>query len=621
MYIRRLTIGNFRGIEHGVVDFNGHTLLVGGNNTGKSTICEALELVLGPERIFRRPVVDEHDFHKGRYLNKDSNPLPIRLEAVLIDLPDELERKLFPKTRPWSDASGGFIDEEGAAPADADGADVRRALPVTFLGWYDRSSDDFTGQTYFSHPVEEVSEDDENFGKPGAGLARFGREWKLQCGFIYLRTLRTGRRALSLERGSLLDTILRLGDTGKESMWEDTVKRLREFPIGTIPQLQNIRNQVRKRMSRFVGLAEGEEATSFFASELTREHLREVVRFFIRSQESNHSVPFHRLGTGAINTLVFALLTHIADLRGSGSVVFAMEEPEIALPPHAQRRVTRYILKNMGQAIISSHSPYVIEEFALDQVLAVSRHACVLQGTVVPTMGIKHKTLAQNRRQLAEAVLSRGVVVAEGAAEAGLLPAASSRLEALRAGERYDPFDLTGVAVFDAQGQGNVPKWGPFFAALDKAVFAFQDEPSQPWTADDTTQLSAYTENCETAYPNLESLLVTEVPPAALRRFLTAAQELPDYPTDLGTLDLAADDQAVRGFAKSILRRKKGEGYGGLLMEHCQSEADLPETVTAFLIRIHDALKLPPLDEESEDDDSGAEAPADPDGGDPARDA
>jgi len=50
-------------------------------------------------------------------------------------------------------------------------------------------------------------------------------------------------------------------------------------------------------------------------------------------------------------------------------------------------------------------------------------------------------------------------------------------------------------------------------------------------------------------------------------------------------------------------------------------DPDLPETVTAFLIRIHDALKLPPLDEESEDDDSGAEAPADPDGGDPARDA
>ncbi len=144
-------------------------------------------------------------------------------------------------------------------------------------------------------------------------------------------------------------------------MWEDTLTRLRGLdpPIGTIPQLEAIRSQVRDRMARFVGIAEGDDATGFFASELTREHLREVVTFFVRSQESQYLVPFHRLGTGSINTLVFALLTHIADLRGAASVIFAMKEPEIALPPHSQRRITRYLRKRMGQAIITSHSPYV----------------------------------------------------------------------------------------------------------------------------------------------------------------------------------------------------------------------------------------------------------------------
>jgi len=254
--VRRLTIKNFRGIEQGVVNFSPHTLLVGGNNTGKSTVCEALDLVLGPERLFRRPVVDEHDFHKGLYLDKDGNPQQIEIEAVLIDLPEDLERKAFPRTRPWSESKDGFVDEAGAKPEDTDDGDVCRALPVKFIGWYDRAEDDFVGDTFFSHPVEEVDEDHEDFGKPSAGLSKFSREWKRQCGFIYLRTLRTGRRALSLERGSLLDTILRLGDKGKESMWEDTVKRLRDFdpPIGTIPQLDEIRKQVRERMSKFVGI-------------------------------------------------------------------------------------------------------------------------------------------------------------------------------------------------------------------------------------------------------------------------------------------------------------------------------------------------------------------------------
>lgn len=75
-------IAHFRGVAEGSVDFTRHTLLVGGNNIGKSTVCEALDLVLGPERLFRRPVVDEHDFHCGRYLDKDGNPIEIRIEAI-----------------------------------------------------------------------------------------------------------------------------------------------------------------------------------------------------------------------------------------------------------------------------------------------------------------------------------------------------------------------------------------------------------------------------------------------------------------------------------------------------------------------------------------------------------
>ena len=43
MRVRRITIDNFRGAAHGVVDLPGHALLVGGNNVGKSTVCEALD--------------------------------------------------------------------------------------------------------------------------------------------------------------------------------------------------------------------------------------------------------------------------------------------------------------------------------------------------------------------------------------------------------------------------------------------------------------------------------------------------------------------------------------------------------------------------------------------------
>lgn len=608
MRVRRLTITNFRSVAHGVVDFHGHTLLVGGNNVGKSTICEALELVLGPERLFRRPIIDEHDFHNGRYLDADGNPIQIKIEAVLVDLPEESQRKLFGRTRPWSDQRDGFIDIEGAVPADLDGADVCRALPVIFLGWYDRDEDDFVGRTYFSHPVEIIPEDDERHGQPGAGLQNFDRTWKLACGFIYLRTLRTGRRALSLERGSLLDTILRLGDNGRSSMWEDTLTRLRELapPIGTIPQLGAVRTQVRDRMARFVGIADGDDATGFFASELTREHLREVVTFFVRSQESQYLVPFHRLGTGSINTLVFALLTHIADLRGAASVIFAMEEPEIALPPHSQRRITRYLRKRMGQAIVTSHSPYVIEEFQLSEILSINRDGGRLAGNIVPTEGLRPRTLRRHRRQLAEAVLARAVIVAEGATECGVLSAASLALESFSTDGDYAPLDLSGVSLFDAGGRTEVPKWGPFFSALGKKGFAFYDRPAVAWSADENTQLATYTINRQTTHRGLEDLLVAEIPLPVLRRFLDAVSAMADQPANFPRDFTGLDDQRARELASSILRQKKSDGYAALLIERCTAREELPATIVSFLTDVHAQVRLPSLDEEGREGEQHA---------------
>jgi predicted ATP-dependent endonuclease of OLD family len=46
MKVARLSISNFRGIKNAEFHFNGHALLVGPNNVGKSTVCEALDLVL-----------------------------------------------------------------------------------------------------------------------------------------------------------------------------------------------------------------------------------------------------------------------------------------------------------------------------------------------------------------------------------------------------------------------------------------------------------------------------------------------------------------------------------------------------------------------------------------------
>ena len=594
MRVQELIIRNFRGVAEGTVDFAGHTLLVGGNNIGKSTVCEALDLVLGPERLGRRPIIDEHDFHRGQYLDADGKPVEIEIRSVLTNLTPEAEKQFFLHLRRWDEKQRKFADEGEAGPVAGDAPGIVWALPVLFIGRYDSEEDDFVGNTFFDHPQKAIDADEESDGQLGGGRKKFSREHKRLCGFLFLRALRTGSRALSFQRGSLLDTVLRLPGNGLAEMWQDTLRRLRDLDpaIGEIDQLKKISKEIRERMAMFVNLAPGDDATGFFASDLTREHLREVVRLFVSAEPSVYLLPFQRLGTGSVNMLVFALLTFIAELKDKQAVIFAMEEPEIALPPHTQRRVTRFVLSQMGQAIVTSHSPYVIEQFQPEQIVVLARPGQgKLSGTPIDLQGIKPKVFARERRQFAEAILANAIFVVEGATEAAIFPAASSVLEQDLGTDAYSHFDIAGVTIFDAGGDGSTPQYGPCFAALGKRAFCFYDKPNSALTAEAQKKLASYTQVWESPEKGIEALLVKELPEPVLRSFLNAAKDRPDFPQP-GTVNEALTESEVRSLAKKILEARKGNysGYASLLMAQCATSSELPATIRDVLLTIHKSL-------------------------------
>lgn len=616
MKVRQLEVENFRGVRAGKVVFADNTLLVGGNNVGKSTVCEALDLVLGPERTSRRPVVDEHDFHRSTYVDADKKAVPIIIRAVVVDLPDEARRRFGGHLRRWNDTDRSFVDdlENGAEHADDEG--VTWALQVSFRARYDAVEDDFEADTFFEHPLPELDElDDEEASSLGEGRDRFTRAHKRLCGFVYLRALRTGSRALGLQRGSLLDTVLRLSEEGSAEMWMETLRQMRDLDpaIGAIPDLESLLTQIRERAGGFVRLAGNEDATAFFASDLTREHLREVVRLFVATGPSDHAVPFTRQGTGTVNLLVFALLTMIADLKERQSVIFAMEEPEIALPPHTQRRVARFVKREMGQAIVTSHSPYVIEQFEPNEIVMLSHESGGdVEGMPIDPAGIKLKSYRSQRRQFSEAILSRGVLVVEGETEASIIPIAAAVLE--KSSADYIHPDLAGVTIFTANGDGDVPRWAPILRALGKVPFGMVDKQGKPYSGDNATALKSFEEFWESPVEGIEELIVSQVPTAVLRRFMDEAVQLPDFPTHQAKYDSSTTDAQLPEIALKTLKARKGDAYGyaALLIEGCQSRDDLPEFLVAALERINEVLSPAttaadaygrPVDDEAADGD------------------
>ena len=587
MKVVRLTIENFRGIKSAELLFDGHTLMVGTNNVGKSTICEALDLVLGPDRLNRFPPVDEFDFYNATYLTPPAAegekplPVPLRIEAVLIELSEEIDNKCGGNVEFWHLKEQRLLGSGEVAAANP--PDVAPCLRIETIGQYDPDEDEFVAKTYFSHSPDAAAGE----------LTPVPKPIKRLFGFLYLRTLRTGSRALSLERGSLLDIILRTKGV-RTSLWEKTISRLRGLDIeADAAEIAPVLRSVEKRLARYVALESGGNATKLHVSELTREHLRKTMTFFLALSADQGHVPFAHAGTGTINTLVLALLSFIADLKPD-TVIFAMEEPEIAVPPHTQRRIAEYLLTKTTQAFVTSHSPFVIEKFEPSKTLLLARNAGVVTARKVSdATGLKDNDYKRfSRSGLSECMLGRAAIVVEGVTELHAMPVVARRME--ENDSTLQPLDIAGVAFFDADGESNMPKFGKFFKTLGLRTFAFYDLDYKKTRKPEQAQALAdnYEINVEHAYKGFEGLVSAEVPVGRLWTFLSTLKAN-DENGNVSIPDNRPDDDEVRKLAKEALGSNKGAGWSARLFEECDLH-ELPVTVTDFLVSVYALFPSPP---------------------------
>ncbi|MBB3810740.1 ATP-dependent nuclease [Pseudochelatococcus contaminans] len=606
MKIYSVAIENFRGIRSARLVFPDHAVLIGDNNTGKSSVLEAIDLVLGPDRLNRRPPVDEHDFYQGRYLAEpplvvaEDEDLPIvpaegaeaepaegpkiTIEVTIIDLSLEQQARFGGQIEWLATDTGDFYDE--AEPAGVDAANIVAALRVTFIGEYDPDEDDFSGNTYFTRSIAEE-----------ATPTPFSKKDKQHCGFLFLRSLRTGSRALSLEHGSLLDIILRLKEI-RPQMWEETIKTLAGFDVASKPELgiSGVLESINKSLKKYVPREWGAQP-HLKVSNLTREHLRKIVTAFIATGGGDHAAPFFRQGTGTINMLVLALLSQIAEDKQN--VIFAMEEAETAIPPYAQKRIVHELRKLSAQSIFTSHSPYVLEEFTLNETVILSRSddGELMQSKIALPESVKHKRYRQEfRTRFCEGLLSRRVLIAEGATEAASFPVAARRLAELNPAT-YASVEALGICVIDAGTESQIADLAALYKGLGKRTFAICDKQTAVAQAAIEAQVERLFMHAE---KGIEDLILKNTTPAALERFA----DVLDWPPHLAAKypDPKAQAQAA---LKEYFGWSKGNWGIADFLAQC-NEVEIPQFLRDACLELKNlcdppaAASAPPPEPEEE---------------------
>lgn len=596
MRVARIKIENFRGIQQAELLLPKHVVLIGDNNTGKTTILEALDLVLGPDRLNRQPAIDEHDFYRGVYTPPPDVPpenpaadgpgpadpdheVPesatpkIVIEVTIADLSEEQKGKFGDYVEFWDSTANQFYDVPN--PAGVDAASITEALRVTFHGWYDKEEDDFEGATYFTRSLTESEKPD-----------LFSKKHKQLCGFLYLRSIRTGSRALSLERGSLLDIILRLKEV-RPQMWEATLGTLSEIVVASDPALglSPVLESINTALKKYVPKEWGVEP-HLKVSNLTRDHLRKVITAFIATGDGMHAAPFYRQGTGTINMLVLAMLSQIAESKQN--VIFAMEEPETAIPPYAQKRIIHEVRKLASQALFTSHSPYVLEEFETEETVVLARDDLgrLEQRHIALPDNVKPKRYRQEfRTRFCEGLLARRVLLAEGPTEYSAFPVVCRRLAELNP-ENYSSLEALGICTVDADGEKNVPGMAQLYKALGKRTFAICDKQDDANRALIEAQVELLLMHDENGFENLVMKGTTE---DALKRF---ASQL-DWPQHLAQKYPNPETQAEAALRDYFSWSKGNWGIADFLAQ-C-SEEEVPEWLRDAASKLKTACTTAPI--------------------------
>lgn len=586
MRILAVTIQNFRGIAEGEVRFHApHLLLAGSNNAGKSTVLEALDLALNPDRSYGSEIIDEHDFYQGKYLRPSATDAPpkISITVTLGELEEDEHRSFKEHRTPWNHVEfrPRSLEENDRRPPEPH----ELVLQVGFEGWYDEEEDEFKTESFFLVPEEDIHGERKSFGK----------KRKQEVGFLYLRALRTARRAASLQRGSLLDLLLRT-KASKTNMWQKVLDSVTEAGAGLaeVSELTASLADITERIDQLIPLSQKGPSSALHAGRLTRRDLRESMTYFLASRDSEHLLPFDRLGAGTSNVLVFALLTAIA--KAKDNVIFAMEEPEIALAPHTQRVMVQRLQELASQSIVTSHSPYVAELFLPDDLVVATRDGGgkleALYRKVDPI--VKEKNLRKHfRTRFAEGLLGRAVAVVEGETEVWAIPAAAENLAQVP-DTHFTSFDVEGLIFLDAGSDSALDLSAGYFMARGIPTHIVSDHlPPARMVELQACATSAH------AHPHggFEDVLAQELSLTKVKELARECRGWERFPTQFPTPDEAADEPEWRQHLLKVLSKRKGDGWAARMIELCEPH-ELPPSLIQIIAHLRQQLGLPALPHE-----------------------
>ena len=397
--IKKLKIERFRGLE--VFNWNpnsGFNLIVGGGDSGKTTILEAVALLFQPSNSF---TLTEADYFERK------TEEGFTIEAV-IQVSNGFEFSSGNKTYwPWE------WDGSNAVQPTGDPEDVPDAQTPVFRVLV-------TADAEFDVSWEVI--------QPDESLAHFPVSLRRSIGVVKLTSEDKNDRDLRLVYGSALDRLLT-----DENLRSKVAQAISQVPL--TEQLGEESKKSLKDLDKLLEEAFLPSSVSLGFTGSSGVSIGALVGLFARKGELHLPLSSWGAGTRRMTSL------QIASAKKTDAEIVIIDEIERGLEPYRLRQFFRNLLATNEQCFVTTHSPIAVSCLTSGQLWYLDSQSGIGKLDM-------EKIKAQQARD-PETFLSRIAVIVEGETEQGFV---SDILTKILGG---DPLDA-GIRVCNGQGDAQL---------------------------------------------------------------------------------------------------------------------------------------------------------------------
>lgn len=408
MRISAVRIRNFRGISNLDLRLGPVTVLIGENNTGKTSVLDALKLCLRDLGPRRRAVFEALDHHLPDGEAEPSSADPIEIAVEFADRPDD----------EWEDGLVGRLNRVRVLQIDDEGRNHVR-LRVT---------------SRFDPSVGEFVHDSSFLDLNGDALSRVTRRaltvLQDEIRYFYLRALRDATRHFDATgpfwRPFLSDSQL---SPDRKAEIEAKLQEVNDLVVSSHASFEQVQAGLRQ-VQAVVPMATG-EAVSIEAVPSRMFDMLSKAQVQLGTT-TGAKIPLGRHGEGTQSLAVLMLFSAFLEAQSEGSAVMALEEPEAHLHPSAIRALWELVRGFSGQKLISTHSGELLAETDVCDIRRLARTGAGIKAfRVRPGLLSQEETRKFNyhiRRARGELLFARCWLLVEGETEAWVYPAAARAL-------------------------------------------------------------------------------------------------------------------------------------------------------------------------------------------------